>query len=162
MTACSRRPEVLRELFEALGNAPGLVAESLARPALVERLLRERYVLDEPEESFEEWWSHERRSTSAELEPPDLSSLEVAAGGGCECVDDTWEIRPGGSIAGRLDHTAVWTGAEMIVWGGHRVGDLSTSTGGRYDPATDNWTATSLRGLRKDGTGTRPCGRVWR
>ena len=40
-------------------------------------------------------------------------------------------------------HTAVWTGSEMIVWGGY--GNISglLNTGGRYDPATDSWTATS-------------------
>jgi hypothetical protein len=41
----------------------------------------------------------------------------------------------------RWDHTAVWTGIEMIVWGGW-IGSYS-NTGGRYDPGTDSWTATS-------------------
>ncbi|MEO5721839.1 MAG: dockerin type I domain-containing protein, partial [Chthoniobacterales bacterium] len=39
-------------------------------------------------------------------------------------------------------HTAVWTGQEMIVWGGAAAGALS-NTGGRYDPATDGWLATN-------------------
>ena len=38
-------------------------------------------------------------------------------------------------------HTAVWTGNEMIVWGGAAVG--TPITGGRYNPGTDSWTATS-------------------
>jgi len=47
---------------------------------------------------------------------------------------------------GRSSHTAVWNGSEMIVWGGH--GDFDSlgyyfNTGGRYDPGTDSWTATS-------------------
>jgi N-acetylneuraminic acid mutarotase len=42
----------------------------------------------------------------------------------------------------RFIHTAVWTGSEMIVWGGG-VGSGVTNTGGRYDPVTDTWTATS-------------------
>jgi hypothetical protein len=59
------------------------------------------------------------------------------------CTDDTWtattlanapEVREG--------HTAVWTGSEMIVWGGHSLNGYVT-TGGKYDPATDSWTATS-------------------
>ena len=42
----------------------------------------------------------------------------------------------------RAGHTAVWTGSEMIVWGGRdAVSDLNT--GGRYNPGTDSWTATS-------------------
>ena len=43
----------------------------------------------------------------------------------------------------RNSHTAVWTGQEMIVWGGAAAGALF-NTGGRYNPATDTWTATSL------------------
>ena len=42
---------------------------------------------------------------------------------------------------GRYDHTAVWTGFEMIVWGGFNISGLNT--GGRYNPSTDSWTATS-------------------
>src|SRR5207249_2455513 len=42
----------------------------------------------------------------------------------------------------RFTHTAVWTGSEMIVWGGHN-GSLNFNTGGRYNPSTDSWTATS-------------------
>ena len=39
-------------------------------------------------------------------------------------------------------HTAVWTGNEMIVWGG--TGELSvTDAGGRYNPGTDSWVPTS-------------------
>ena len=40
---------------------------------------------------------------------------------------------------GRSNYTAVWTGSEMIVWGG----SPALNTGGRYDPAADSWTATS-------------------
>jgi N-acetylneuraminic acid mutarotase len=42
----------------------------------------------------------------------------------------------------RYSHTAVWTGTQMIVWGGYPY----TNTGGRYDPAADSWTATSTTG----------------
>ena len=44
--------------------------------------------------------------------------------------------------SGRYLHTAVWTGSEMIVWGGVMVTD-DLNTGGRYNPSTDTWTATS-------------------
>ncbi|PYL29879.1 MAG: hypothetical protein DMF39_06495 [Verrucomicrobia bacterium] len=39
-------------------------------------------------------------------------------------------------------HTAVWTGSEMIVWGGATIYDVF-NTGRRYSPATGSWTATS-------------------
>jgi N-acetylneuraminic acid mutarotase len=48
---------------------------------------------------------------------------------------------------GRKDHTAVWTGTKMIVWGGWNIDSgtpSSVNSGGIYDPATDTWTATSL------------------
>src|ERR1700676_4752590 len=38
MAQHTKQPKVLRELFEALGNDPFVIAESLARPALAERL----------------------------------------------------------------------------------------------------------------------------
>ena len=51
----------------------------------------------------------------------------------------------------RVSSTAIWTGLEMIVWGG----DASTSlnTGGRYDPVTDTWQpiSTTDAPLRRTG-----------
>ena len=47
----------------------------------------------------------------------------------------------------RFSHTAVWTGSEMIVWGGETSsGPIGFNTGGRYNPSTDSWTATSTTG----------------
>ena len=43
----------------------------------------------------------------------------------------------------RWDHTALWTGSEMIVWGGTDQTNY-LHTGGRYNPATDSWTPTGL------------------
>src|SRR5207253_11435567 len=42
----------------------------------------------------------------------------------------------------RYQHTAVWTGTRMVVWGGLDNVIGYSNTGGRYDPATDSWTAT--------------------
>jgi len=42
------------------------------------------------------------------------------------------------NFAGRWDHTAVWTGTEMIVWGGNTSLGF-TNTGAAYNPATDTW-----------------------
>src|SRR5881397_88589 len=56
---------------------------------------------------------------------------------------DTWNTTSSGPNVpvARYWHTAVWTGTEMIVWGGFNGGSLNT--GGRFDPSSDTWTATS-------------------
>ncbi len=45
---------------------------------------------------------------------------------------------------GRGDHSAVWTGTELIVWGGSTWELAYERTGGRYNPATNSWQATTL------------------
>jgi uncharacterized delta-60 repeat protein len=58
------------------------------------------------------------------------------------CTDDTWTATSLTNVpAKRTNHVAVWTGSEMIVWGGSD-GSL-WNTGGRYNPGTDSWAATS-------------------
>jgi N-acetylneuraminic acid mutarotase len=47
-----------------------------------------------------------------------------------------------GAPAPRYRHTAVWTGTEMIVWGGTVIDP--TNTGARYNPSTDTWTPTAV------------------
>ena len=47
MAQHTKQPEVLRELFAALGNDPFVIAECLARPALAERLLTNWYAHDQ-------------------------------------------------------------------------------------------------------------------
>ena len=47
MAKNTKQSEVLRELFEALGNDPFVIAECLARPALAERLLTSWYSYDQ-------------------------------------------------------------------------------------------------------------------
>src|SRR6185369_15409314 len=44
--------------------------------------------------------------------------------------------------AARTRHTAVWTGTEMLVWGG--FGDDFFNTGSRYRPTSNSWVAMSL------------------
>ncbi len=59
------------------------------------------------------------------------------------CTDDTWspvQINTWPPI-GRYRHVAVWTGTEMIVWGGFSNSYLNTGT--RYNPSTDSWIETS-------------------
>ena len=47
MAKQTRQPEMLRELFESLGNDPFVIAECLARSALAERLLTNWYAYDQ-------------------------------------------------------------------------------------------------------------------
>src|SRR5947209_10094069 len=47
MAKHTKQPEVLRELFAALGNDPFVIAECLARPVLAERLIAELYAHDQ-------------------------------------------------------------------------------------------------------------------
>lgn len=44
---------------------------------------------------------------------------------------------------GRYGHTIIWTGEEMIVWGGYYNINHFLNDGARYDPTTDTWTPTS-------------------
>ena len=67
---------------------------------------------------------------------------------------NTWDTpNPPGAPLSRLGHTAVWTGTEMIVWGGRReiLGPQSCevtmlNSGARYDPAANTWTPLSTVG----------------
>jgi hypothetical protein len=45
---------------------------------------------------------------------------------------------------GRTRFTGVWSGNEMIVWGGGDETFSDSNSGGRYNPSTDSWVATSL------------------
>ncbi len=60
---------------------------------------------------------------------------------GTGCRQDLWRATAG-PPDGRSSHTAIWTGTEMIVWGGLSRG-ADINSGGRYTPATDTWIATS-------------------
>lgn len=46
-----------------------------------------------------------------------------------------------GAPAGRREAVGVFTGAEMIVWGGHDNQGNALNSGGRYNIVTDSWTA---------------------
>jgi len=52
---------------------------------------------------------------------------------------------------------AVWTGTEMIVWGGETQGPMPV-TGGRYNPATNSWRPTSTVGAPSGRYGFTP---IW-
>src|SRR5207245_413056 len=139
MARDTKQPEVLRELFEALGNDPFVIAECLARPVLTERLAADLSAYDKGQHfallrtqaacgKFSITTSGKATYTLPEIDP---------------CTLDTWTATSTTNAPdARYYHTAVWTGSEMIVWGGDKDSSV-LNTGGRYNPSTDTWTATS-------------------
>jgi len=148
MAANTKQPDVLRELFEALGNDPFLIAECLARPIAAERLLVR---LDASEKidavSKQSRLAYTETRTSfatTEASRPNYT-LPIVARPSAGCTEDTWTATSlTNAPSSRAGHTAVWTGSEMIVWGGGAGGGPTYfNTGGRYNPSTDSWTATN-------------------
>jgi N-acetylneuraminic acid mutarotase len=101
-----------------------------------------------PRIGWDSWWDRTARrldhrkvgavaEEGAPLPTPSTYRENSLSGAGC-VPDDTWD---NGSFddwpEARANHTAVWTGSLMLVWGG-------PNPGGRYDPATDAWSTTSL------------------
>jgi len=71
----------------------------------------------------------------------------ASSGGRYDPRTDSWTPTSTGSApSGRTLHTAIWTGNQMVVWGGSDALASNVSTGGRYDPVVDNWTPTSALG----------------
>jgi len=72
------------------------------------------------------------------------------SGGVYDPVADVWAAGGTsltGAPSGRTEHTAIWTGSRMVVWGGRAYGAYAND-GGRYDPASHTWSAggTNLTG----------------
>ena len=77
-------------------------------------------------------------------------SADFATGGIYDPVSNHWTATAtGGAPTARLGHSAVWTGDTMVVWGGETsaTGFDSVLTGGRFNPATNSWSPTSLFGV---------------
>jgi N-acetylneuraminic acid mutarotase len=241
-------PEVLREIFAALGDDPNLIAETLARQTLADRLVRNWYARDErfhgavrrraeadlagvsdaiqlrtleadysettwrlarpdepkgdglpetkqgeialeaadwqkkvaqleemrlleedgafvvtgllregpgvfttatarwPKATFDQWWSDGHAFTGNLLTPTRGTFERVTVAAASPCAPDSW-TRTSGPPEARDGHTSVWTGSEMIVWGGvHGSTNTDFNDGGRYTPATDTWLPTTITG----------------
>ena len=69
----------------------------------------------------------------------------LRTGGRYNPATDSWMPTSLGNVPlGRVAHTAIWTGNEMVVWGGVDETFHDVNTGGRYNPGADSWVATSL------------------
>ncbi len=51
-----------------------------------------------------------------------------------------------GAPEARAEHTAVWSGSEMVIWGGDNGSSIAKNSGARYDPANDAWTQIATTG----------------
>lgn len=80
----------------------------------------------------------------------DFAPTYPAVGGVYDPATDTWSaMSTVDAPLGRTGQAAVWTGDEMVVWGGiHTIipDDHLLSSGGRYDLVSNSWRATSQTG----------------
>jgi hypothetical protein len=100
--------------------------------------------------SFDDWWAEtalaaagwdmQAAAPSSAYALPATSSSPAA---GC----DVWDGTMGQTLSARRYHSAVWTGTEMIVWGGSTFG-FYLNTGGRYNPASPPRACTPPRSGR--------------
>lgn len=74
------------------------------------------------------------------------TTYSCADGAAYEPSTGKWRLLPAAPITGRWGHAVVWSGTEMIVWGG-ATGTPSSSSpgttlkdGARFDPKTNVWT----------------------
>ena len=106
----TKQPDVLQELFEALGKDPFVIAECLVRPALVEQLITSSDAGAEGTRGG----SRQRAQVTAAL---NFKYTLPVIDGTTTCIDDTWAATVfTNAPSARQFHTAVWTGSEMIIW----------------------------------------------
>ena len=77
-----------------------------------------------------------------------FSSGELNTGGMYDPVSNTWTgatATSAGVPTARWNHSATWTGTEMIIFGGRSAFNV-TNTGSKYNPVTNTWTAMSVSG----------------
>lgn len=84
------------------------------------------------------------RCVDLSASPADCGVCGHACFGACNagaCADPWEPTSLVNAPSPRWHHTAVWTGSQMIIWGGDSDG--YTNTGGIYDLAANAWTSTS-------------------
>jgi hypothetical protein len=60
-------------------------------------------------------------------------------GAAYEPSDESWRRIPAAPIQGEYGAAEVWTGEELVVFGGGERGEPSAANGAAYDPRTDAW-----------------------
>ncbi len=104
-----------------------------------------------PKKPFDDWWAQVRGVIEPEESEVGGEYGAITPAVTAACLDDTWSPMRTVAPSARYGHKMVWTGSEVIVWGGNDgttgVDPPSTPIGARYDPATDTW-----RSMRLDNT----------
>ena len=155
MAQHTKQPEVLRELFEALGNDPFVIAECLARPVLSERLLAN---VGRRKEAVGVRRQAQKRMRKLMAAASANYTLPTISDGPSGCIDDTWTATSttNAPSARYGSHGSVdWQRNDRL--GRHDSTGL-LNTGGRYNPSTDSWTATSTANAPTARYFTRQCG----
>ena len=162
--------ERVRELKRSLGGPSGEHSSSARASSLREDSHRFYAVavmaLDDsklrlasvewPKVPFDTWWSSTRQQLPMQLAAVNYNYILPPFAPNGNCRDDSWKptlqlLDP------RYWHTAVWTGTEMIVWGGMQGVGTEYNDGSRYNPATDTWTPVASPG-RSIGASESCCG----
>ena len=90
---------------------------------------------------------HNYENPNGTLPPlyPGRAPGSTNTGGVYDPLTDRWQPTSTGPglPQHRANHTAVWTGTEMIVWGGESNSSPALNSGGRYDPESDTWAPVS-------------------
>lgn len=84
----------------------------------------------------------------------------IGEGAAYDPVADSWRLLPDSPLEPRGWHSAVWTGEEMVVWGGATGLGCDyqyPSDGAAYDPSADSWRAIASSPL----SGRVEAGAVW-
>src|SRR5207253_5684659 len=132
MAQHTKQPEVLRELFQSLGDDPFVIAECLARPVLTERLVADLSADDKGQR----FALLRTQAASSNFSITTLGKAAYTLPEIDPCTDDTWTATSTTNAPmARSSHTAIWTGSEMIVWGGVVGPNTFSNTGARYNPS---------------------------
>ncbi len=99
-----------------------------------------------PKADFDQWWSA-ARDQQASKTPPQVGGYELKPIKSVTGTPNSWQAigTAGSPPHARSNHTAIWLGSEMIVWGGDD-GVGYVYSGSRYNYITSNWTAMNNTG----------------
>ena len=103
-------------------------------------------------EPLDSWLSRAEEQLPNGITAPNATYTLPKISDGAGCTDNTWTATAADAPTARAQHTAVWTGSEMIVWGGLNQGS-ALNTGDKYEPATDSWTSISTTNVPQARSG---------